>query len=356
MPLPEFDNVILKNVLERFLETSFNAIVITDTSPGYKIVYANPSFCNMTGYTLEELIGKSPRILQGKKTNHTIIRRLKTCLDKGLPFHGATTNYRKNGEAYPVEWNISPVLDENGTVTHYISIQKDLSQLKDIVTRLKNSNTHFSNFLRDISSNADNTKPGQTPDKPSEQKKMLTEEILDNSILFNSALRTDENIDLFGDSEFFDCSNGMQGILGEPIETKKINAVDYCRTLRLNINTGILMQCITDIQDKLELLPYSHNKDNDMKEIAQEIQDMANEIFYLDDFTSISSVLAELAHQTTLLASDDALPIIIDIYQALLSDLNTWINTIFIDQNAEDIHMLDASIISSVRQLLILLK
>jgi diguanylate cyclase (GGDEF)-like protein/PAS domain S-box-containing protein len=108
---------------------SWNAIVITDAdlASGCPVQFANPAFCNMTGYTLDELQGRSLKRLQGPDTDPTVIDRLRVCLREARFFEGSTTNYRKDGSSYIVRWNISPVRDENGVLTHFISIQQDIS-------------------------------------------------------------------------------------------------------------------------------------------------------------------------------------------------------------------------------------
>ncbi|MGM0952805.1 MAG: sensor domain-containing diguanylate cyclase [Pseudomonadota bacterium] len=108
-------------------ELSFNAIIITDTR--HKIVYANPAFCNMTGYSAEELDGENPKILQGPMTEPAVIDKLRRDLEERGFFSGSTINYRKNGRPYLVEWNITVVNDDAGNPRFYISIQKDITQL-----------------------------------------------------------------------------------------------------------------------------------------------------------------------------------------------------------------------------------
>lgn len=76
-------------LLEAVVEQSFNAVLITDANlanGGPLIVYVNPAFCTMTGYTAEELIGLSPRILQGADTDPQVIERLRQCLSERLFF------------------------------------------------------------------------------------------------------------------------------------------------------------------------------------------------------------------------------------------------------------------------------
>ncbi len=117
-------------LLEAVVEQSFNAVLITDaemTGGGPFIVYVNPAFCAMTGYAAEDLIGVSPRILQGPETDPQIIERMRRCLSERLFFEGSTINYRADGSPYVVEWKISPVRDEAGVVCNFVSVQQNIS-------------------------------------------------------------------------------------------------------------------------------------------------------------------------------------------------------------------------------------
>ncbi len=114
------------------LDQSFNAVLMTDANTeedGHRIVYVNAAFCRMTGYSEVELLGRNPRMLQGPDTNPDVIDRLRECLQEGTYFHGSTINYRKDGRPYTVEWNISPVRNPGGEITHFISVQQDISSL-----------------------------------------------------------------------------------------------------------------------------------------------------------------------------------------------------------------------------------
>lgn len=120
-----------ENMFKSAVEQSFNAVVITDASfeqNGPHIVFANHAFCRMTGYSESELLGCSPRILQGEFTDLQVIAELRHCLKHNLYFHGSTVNYRKDGTPYYVEWNISPVRIDNGDVTHYVSVQQNVTE------------------------------------------------------------------------------------------------------------------------------------------------------------------------------------------------------------------------------------
>ncbi|TGJ99147.1 PAS domain S-box protein [Leptospira semungkisensis] len=107
-----------------------DAILVTDSNlneNGPSIVFANPAFCNLTGYKIEELQGKSAKILFGKDTNRKTLQNLKNCVQRGIPYSSSTINYRKDGSKYHAEWTVSPVKDPAGKITNLLSIQRDIT-------------------------------------------------------------------------------------------------------------------------------------------------------------------------------------------------------------------------------------
>ncbi|GLP82178.1 sensor domain-containing diguanylate cyclase [Mycobacterium antarcticum] len=118
-----------EELLEAAFEHLYNAMVITDADldGGPFIQRGNPAFCAMTGYPEDELIGKSPRILQGPDTDRRVIDDLSRKIRAGEFFEGSTVNYRKDGSAYVVQWNISPVSGVDGSIVSYVSIQQDIT-------------------------------------------------------------------------------------------------------------------------------------------------------------------------------------------------------------------------------------
>jgi two-component system, cell cycle sensor histidine kinase and response regulator CckA len=112
---------------------SRESIMITDAEldlPGPRIVFVNPAFTKMTGYKAEDVIGKTPRILQGPHTEKTVISRLRQNLERGETFEGEAVNYRKDGTEYNLEWQSAPIRDEHGTITHFLSLQRDVTARK----------------------------------------------------------------------------------------------------------------------------------------------------------------------------------------------------------------------------------
>lgn len=100
------------------------AVIITDARidhPGPEIIYVNPSFEHMTGWAAADIVGQTPRVLQGVNTDRSVLNELRTALETGRPCTGETVNYRKDGKEYTVQWHITPVRDEKGEVANFVS-------------------------------------------------------------------------------------------------------------------------------------------------------------------------------------------------------------------------------------------
>lgn len=112
------------------IESMREAMMITDADlepPGPRILFVNRAFCEMTGHRAQDVIGQSPRLLQGPATDRETLQRLSHRLEQGQTFEGRAINYRKTGEPYVLEWYIEPIRDEEGVVTHYVAIQRDVT-------------------------------------------------------------------------------------------------------------------------------------------------------------------------------------------------------------------------------------
>ncbi|MBD2100554.1 PAS domain S-box protein [Leptolyngbya sp. FACHB-261] len=121
-------------LLESAVVNINDAILITEAEPvelpGPRILYANQAFTRMTGYSLEEVIGKTPRILQGVKTNRAQLDRVRTALANQEPVRVEVINYCKDGSEFWVELNIVPLADEQGRFTRWVSVQRDITERK----------------------------------------------------------------------------------------------------------------------------------------------------------------------------------------------------------------------------------
>lgn len=114
-------------MLEAAVENATESILITDATERGTIEFVNPGFERMTGYTADEVIGKTPRLMQGPDTDPGVINRLRTNLRDGDDFFGETINYRKDGTPFSIEWSISEVRDPSGTLTHHVAVQRDVT-------------------------------------------------------------------------------------------------------------------------------------------------------------------------------------------------------------------------------------
>jgi len=117
-------------LLKTAIEQSNESVIIMTARldpPGPEIVFVNPAFTKMTGYALEEVVGKTPHILQGPETNRSVLVQLCKDCAEGKVFHGETVNYRKDGSEFQLEWTAGPVRDERGEVTHIAAAQQDVT-------------------------------------------------------------------------------------------------------------------------------------------------------------------------------------------------------------------------------------
>lgn len=117
-------------------------IVITDAQA--RIVSVNSAFTKITGYASEEVIGKNPRFQQSERQEPAFYQLMWASLQQTGQWRGELWNRRKNGEVFPVWENISVVKDTEGRVTHYISIQSDITVIKQAEERLQEIAYHDS--------------------------------------------------------------------------------------------------------------------------------------------------------------------------------------------------------------------
>ncbi len=143
------------SLLEKAIENDYDSIMITDVSldePGPKIVYVNEGFTKITGYERDEAIGKTPRILQGPKTDQAVLNRLKKRLKEGRAFFGKAVNYRKDGSEFVNQWDIHPMTDETGNLTHWVSYQHDITERKRAEGVVIDTKIEFDELRRHASS------------------------------------------------------------------------------------------------------------------------------------------------------------------------------------------------------------
>jgi diguanylate cyclase (GGDEF)-like protein/PAS domain S-box-containing protein len=126
----------LIDTLVEAVDQTFDAISITGVqldAPGPRIVYANPAFCRMTGYSSDELIGETPRLLQGPRTDRRVLDRLREDLERTGTFQGRAINYRRDGSEFVMEWSISTVRGDDGNPQFYVAVQRDATTFRRLL-------------------------------------------------------------------------------------------------------------------------------------------------------------------------------------------------------------------------------
>ena len=124
------------DLAESIINDSNEAIIVCKSEsidePWPLIVYVNHAFEKETGYSAEEVIGKTPRILQGPKTDKATLKKIHDALNKWQPIREEVLNYKKNGEEFWVSLTIFPIANKDGWFTHWVSIQRNITESKRI--------------------------------------------------------------------------------------------------------------------------------------------------------------------------------------------------------------------------------
>jgi PAS domain S-box-containing protein len=159
-PTPEGLAVYFRDVTEqrarseelRLLQAAVShqndTLVITEAEPlngpeGPKIVYVNKAFEKLTGYSREEVIGKTPRLFKGPKTQRTELDKIRHAIEAQQSVRVELINYTKSGQEYWLEVDIAPIANEDGLLTHFAAVQRDITASKQAQQALQLSETRF---------------------------------------------------------------------------------------------------------------------------------------------------------------------------------------------------------------------
>lgn len=138
-------------LLQSVVVNTHDAVLITEAEPidepGPRIIYVNEAFTRITGYSPQEVIGKTPRILQGAKTDRKQLDKVRIALSQWQPVAIEIINYRKDGSEFWVELSIVPVANKQGIYTHWISVQRDITERKKTEKALRRSEERFRSLI-----------------------------------------------------------------------------------------------------------------------------------------------------------------------------------------------------------------
>jgi PAS domain S-box-containing protein len=144
-------------LLESVITHANDGVLITNSTQvlgnNVKIIYVNQAICHITGYTQDELIGQSPFLLLGHHVDNAVRQRLEQTFGENTPVESEIIQYRKDGQALWMSVSAVPVFDNNNNVTHWISIQRDITDKKrreiereQLLTELARNNQELKQF------------------------------------------------------------------------------------------------------------------------------------------------------------------------------------------------------------------
>ena len=119
------------------IDSSLHSVSLSDTRrPDAPLIYVNRGFENLTGYRRDEVVGRNCRFLQGADTDRAVVAQIHAAVAGGEPLIVDLRNYRKDGAAFWNRLSLRPVHASDGTLTHIIGIQSDMTRLKDVEEQL----------------------------------------------------------------------------------------------------------------------------------------------------------------------------------------------------------------------------
>ncbi len=159
-------------LLETAVSRLNDMVMITEAepleAPGPRIIYVNDAFVKQTGYSRDQAIRGRPSMLVGPATQRAELDRLRADLSAGRPARAELVNYTREGRAYRADWEIVPIIDELGRATHLVTVQRDVTEQRELEEKLRRSQRldaigqltggvahDFNNLLTVILGNAD---------------------------------------------------------------------------------------------------------------------------------------------------------------------------------------------------------
>ena len=260
------------------IEHSPLSIVITNLDGN--IEYVNPKFCEVSGYSPDELVGHNPRILKSGYQDNSFYTEMWKTIISGKDWQGEIQNKKKNGELYWENSNISPIFNEDGKIQHFIGIKEDITEKKQLMTELikakekaEESDRLKSAFLANVSHEI------RTPM---------------NAILGFSKLLDDPDMEYDERKECIDIiekkGNDLLKLINDILDLSKIES----NQLPLNFTTNNINPLFFELQatfsKEIQFSEY-HDKTNVQLRIGRTLPD---DFQFKSDFSRINQILINL--------------------------------------------------------------
>jgi len=306
------------NLLENAIRSDYDSIIITTLElekPGPEIVYVNDGFTRMTGYTREEAIGNTPRMLQGEKTDRAVLDKLKKRLREGHSFFGHTVNYRKDGSEFINQWDIHPLTNKEGDITHWVSYQHDITERKRSEKRIVDTQVEFDKLAEESKKTlVDLDEQGNivTSNKAfrdligfddEELKKMKIWELLEDSSVENFR----HKFDVFKPSDFDSQTFNFK------LVNKKGNSIEVDAKSRLLSPNGQKIIRVTFQNKSLQkrIMSMLSNRESDLSDVLDQTKDFNYKIvpvpgsgytfdYVTENFSEITGIASSEINQTRL--------------------------------------------------------
>ena len=150
-------------LLESAVVHAHDAVVVLEArpnrGPGRAVLYVNDAFCLMTGYSREEVLGRSLHFLRGPDSDPGTLDAIRDALDSGRPLRIELRNYRKDGTGFWVDLSLVPVPDPGGTEAHWVMIQRDITERKAALDSLRRQEALFRGIFENTSAGVSLTDP-----------------------------------------------------------------------------------------------------------------------------------------------------------------------------------------------------
>ncbi|MCF7971451.1 MAG: diguanylate cyclase [Methylococcaceae bacterium] len=215
------------------LNSTRDGLIITEAKGrDNPIIYANPAFLALTGFTLTEVLGQDCRFLQGTNIDQAELALIRLAIQKGESVLVTLRNYKKDGSIFWNELSISPIKDALGTVTHFIGIQKDVTERVELKKKLEAANARLQQLNEQLKQeNKIDALTGLY------NRKVIAQEV---SILWDNAIRANEYFSvLFIDIDHFKAINDTYGHDAGDIGLKHIA---YLLQKSINRRSDILLR------------------------------------------------------------------------------------------------------------------